>query len=130
MFSNKEAWHEGYEQGFAAAEEQINEMIEHLWLDCNSLNAIAGVNLSSKATKCLLSIQAHVIEAVEQIEKLTAERDAAVGDLKELVQWLSLCYACRHKGTYEVCESCSKESEHWEWRGLSLAEKTSDKEVE
>lgn len=127
MMENKMAWQEGYEQGFAAAEEQMNEMIEHLWLDCNSLNAIAGVNLSSKATKCLLSIQAHVIEAIEQINKLTAERDAAVADLMRRAD----CGFCSHFNPplpYIICLRCERGSE-WEWRGLSLENKTSDKEV-
>lgn len=74
--------------------------------------------------------------AAKEIAKLKAERDAAVADLKKYAE----CVACKHMTTdewyTETCTKCgwypwnsvSEEKNIWEWRGLSLVEKTSDKE--
>lgn len=94
MMENKMAWQEGYEAGYAAAQEEI--------------------------------------------DKLTAERDAAVADLKELAE----CTACKHltedEWYTEPCTICGlypwndvrEDKTIWEWRGLSLVSAASDKEVE
>ena len=60
-------------------------------------------------------------------EELKAERDAAVADLA----YISHCDTCKFsKVNYnsEPCKDCG--GDFWEWRGLSLETKTSDKEVE
>lgn len=65
-------------------------------------------------------------------EKLTAERDAAVADLREITEFFSDCTTCKYANSHnEVCNFCGiNEKSKWEWRGLSLDEKTSDKEGE
>jgi len=70
-------------------------------------------------------------ELREVIDKLSAERDAAVADIERR------CYNCKHWNTglkQSPCVECYVEPKgyyshvNWTWRGLSLAEKTSDKE--
>lgn len=57
------------------------------------------------------------------IYQIEAERDAAVADLKDAMP----CKACKYLAVLEHCKNCYPEN-HWEWRGLSLESKTSDKE--
>lgn len=61
----------------------------------------------------------------EKTTQLTAERDAAVADLRRIAD----CGLCSHFNPalpYVICLRCERGSE-FEWRGLSLESKTSDK---
>lgn len=69
----------------------------------------------------------------DTIDKLTAERDAAVADLKE-ISYCCNCIQCLEKDGDDIwcgafadwflwCDTCNE----WQWRCLSL-EKTSDKQ--
>ena len=65
---------------------------------------------------------------VKEILKLKAERDALLADLKRRAD----CGSCSHFNPalpYVICLRCERGSE-WEWRGISLEIKTSDKEGE
>ena len=65
--------------------------------------------------------------AADVIEHLQKERDAAVADLKEVKS----CETCKHMTEMDddLCIKCARSfGLKYEWRGLSLAEKTSDKE--
>ena len=61
-------------------------------------------------------------------EELKAERDAAVADLTNQ----SACWTCKKNADCHThpAEEPSIRCGLYAWRGLSLAEKTSDKEVE
>lgn len=115
MMENKMAWQEGYEHGYAAAMEHFNEACEQEYKD--------GYERGKS-------------EVNKRVAKLTAERDAAVEDLKE-ISYCGNCIQCLQRDRdyiwcgafadwFEWCDTCNE----WQWRGLSLAEKTSDKEVE
>ena len=58
------------------------------------------------------------IYALESIDKIKAERDAAIADLKEI----SMCENCSHNNDdlfHSVCMYCDYRSmSNWEWRGI------------
>ena len=103
MMENKMAWQEGYEAGYAAAMEHFNEACEQEYKD---------------GYECGLS------ERYKEITKLTAERDAAVADLKEGTSFP--CHYCKKE--YTPSCNCWTAYDKWQWRGLSLETETSDKE--
>lgn len=103
------AFKNGYAAGFKAAE-------EHYQLEIKALQA---ANKGMYTASC---------EMDAQIAKLTAERDAAVAELTNQ----SACWTCKKNAD---CHSRPVEEPSircglFEWRGLSLAVETSDKEVE
>lgn len=63
-------------------------------------------------------------DMVEEMEKLRAERDAAIADLKDALDRgdaTSFCEFCRHNDDWGKCEHpCNPYSGEtgWEWRGL------------
>ena len=52
----------------------------------------------------------------QECERLKAERDAAVADLKSVAQRFSLCIGCKHLDS--DCPGCSVGVPNWEWRGV------------
>ena len=58
----------------------------------------------------------------KQLETVTAERDAAVEDLRKLAREHCVCYACKNdKFDYDkgVCIGCQYNNwNNWEWRGV------------
>lgn len=97
------------------------------WVALAAENAV----LKSELGKCeeqYNKLWEYTQEKHKQISKLTAERDAAVADLKRR----AYCGFCSHFNPplpYIICLRCERGSE-WQWRGLSLAAETSDKEEE
>ena len=65
-------------------------------------------------------------DCVEEISRLKATRDAAVADLKEGTS--VPCHYCKKE--YTPSCNCWTAYDKWQWRGLSLAAETSDKEGE
>lgn len=64
------------------------------------------------------------ISALESIDKIKAERDAAVNELKEN---LCSCYYCKSYDRnplspfceeYDICSRGNGEADRWEWRGV------------
>lgn len=73
--------------------------------------------------------------AADVIEQLQKERDAAIADLETIAKHLNKpCYWCAYYSNVVLvkCMMCDDEEHNgnFEWRGLSLESKTSDKEVE
>ena len=80
------------------------------------------------------NLWAYTQECGKQIAKLKAERDAAVADIETMAKHSDdPCYWCANYLDVKLtrCMMCDDEeyNGNFEWRGLSLAEKTSDKEV-
>ena len=101
-----EAFNRGYEIGYAKAHEEWKAEAESVTL------------------------------LLKEVAKLKAERDAAIADLTKIAKSSNQpCDWCANyfKDDFLVpCMMCDDEEHNgnFEWRGLSLDEKTSDKEVE
>lgn len=80
-----------------------------------------GFGEEAKLTEEALSV---AIEALESIDRITAERDAAVADLKEASRHLRyhFCPYCKHFKAFDIskepCHSCNYGRKNWEWRGI------------
>ena len=66
-------------------------------------------------------------EQLDRIQQLEAERDAAVADLKEVVNGKGSCFACKwHKDGQcndpEYKTVCGFHEDKWEWRGVQKEE--------
>ena len=57
------------------------------------------------------------LAAADLIERLTAERDAALADLADVRS----CKTCRCKSKTCKCRECHLDKNAWEWRGLPEA---------
>ena len=56
-------------------------------------------------------------DALAYIQKLEAQRDAAVKDLG-VTRDCRVCKHFGHKAYEEPCASCGMRQPHWEWRGV------------
>lgn len=98
--------------------EQLKEEI--LW---------GNVYLSNKEVNALVdviddqpSIDPETLPIVQQLrvdlEKMKAERDAAVANLRECaIEDYAECLYCSHKDKYTFCHNCFNGS-NWEWVGV------------
>lgn len=80
-----------------------------------------GERLISDASTTLEQLQAENDRLHDELEKVEAERDAAVNDLNILRKrsgWK--CYACFYDDHYDrgVCAGCGYNNDNnWQWRG-------------
>lgn len=80
-----------------------------------------GVKLIADAATTLEQLQAENDRLHDELEKVEAERDAAVNDLNILRKrsgWK--CYACFYDNHYDrgVCAGCGYNNDNnWQWRG-------------
>lgn len=118
--ATEQAYKNGYAVGYETAQEEFNIQHNELVTAWHQLT----IENSELVTKC---------------HKLTAERDALLADVQDYQG--SICCYCKHIqrekgvepqcavfGDFPVTNGIPLECGRWEWRGLSLDEKTSDKE--
>ena len=71
-------------------------------------------------------------EAADLIERLTAERDAALADLTDARSCKTCKYACDTRDCSSCksktckCRECHLDKNAWEWRGLPKAQEEGD----
>ncbi len=115
MMENKMAWQEGYEHGYAAAQEEFNIQHNELVTAWHQLT----IENSELVTKC---------------HQLTAERDALLADVKDY-QGSICCYCkhivrdyekrqvyCGHFGDFPTSDGMPLECGRWEWKGVKRCE--------
>lgn len=107
-------------------------------IDTNKLNCLLGISEKDIYVKYLLdrmeTIDPEMLPIVrqlrEELAKVTAERDAAVGLLKRVNDETGNCYGCKYfdieRGACTDREkkvSCDcRENNMWEWRGQQKEE--------
>ena len=80
------------------------------------------------ALALIKQLEAQNAELLEEIERLQAERDAAVNDLKELADRQGACFGCKwftgeRCGDTEYKIICGFHDSKWEWRGVQKEER-------
>lgn len=60
--------------------------------------------------------------AADALKQLVAERDAAVGELKEMASDIGSCVGCKWQFDDEAaeCIDCYLDNHNWEWRGYAV----------
>lgn len=63
-------------------------------------------------------------EAINAIEQLVKERDAAIADLKSCCAYNSDCAFCKHYFSDDAAQFCEEGDScgNWEWRGVQEVE--------
>ena len=93
------------------------------WLECCTHVTCDGCPYDEDG--CATSQQ--IIDALEYIQQLERERDAAVEDLETMGEYMSYCDTCLHNNTNhkeEPCSSCMSGYliNNWQWRGVQEGE--------
>lgn len=89
----------------------------------------------SSATGCECYETVKSIAASWLIERLTAERDAALADLADVRSCKTCKYACDTRDCSSCkskickCRECHIDKDAWEWRGLPEAPKGGEKDA-
>lgn len=87
----------------------------------NAAGGLVGIQMCQEAADALEQLQAENDRLHDELEKVEAERDAAVNDLNILRKrsgWK--CYACFYDDHYDrgVCAGCGYNNDNnWQWRG-------------
>ena len=87
----------------------------------NAAGGPVGIQMCQEAADALEQLQAENANLHDELEKVEAERDAAVNDLNILRKrsgWK--CYACFYDDHYDrgVCAGCGYNNDNnWQWRG-------------
>ena len=87
----------------------------------NAAGGPVGIQMCQEAADALEQLQAENDRLKDELEKVEAERDAAVNDLNILRKrsgWK--CYACFYDDHYDrgVCAGCGYNNDNnWKWRG-------------
>lgn len=87
----------------------------------NAAGGPVGIQMCQEAAGALEQLQAENDRLHDELEKVDAERDAAVNDLNILRKrsgWK--CYACFYDDHYDrgVCAGCGYNNDNnWQWRG-------------
>lgn len=87
----------------------------------NAAGGPVGIQMCQEAADALSALQAENANLHDELEKVDAERDAAVNDLNILRKrsgWK--CYACFYDDHYDrgVCAGCGYNNDNnWQWRG-------------
>lgn len=87
----------------------------------NAAGGPVGIQMCQEAADALEQLQAESERLKDELEKVEAERDAAVNDLNILRKrsgWK--CYACFYDDHYDrgVCAGCGYNNDNnWQWRG-------------
>ena len=87
----------------------------------NAAGGPVGIQMCQEAADALEQLQAENANLHDELEKVEAERDAAVNDLNILRKrsgWK--CYACFYDDHYDrgVCAGCGYNNDNnWKWRG-------------
>ena len=87
----------------------------------NAAGGPVGIQMCQEAADALEQLQAENERLKDELEKVEAERDAAVNDLNILRKrsgWK--CYACFYDDHYDrgVCAGCGYNNDNnWQWRG-------------
>ena len=87
----------------------------------NAAGGPVGIQMCQEAADALEQLQAENANLHDELEKVDAERDAAVNDLNILRKrsgWK--CYACFYDDHYDrgVCAGCGYNNDNnWQWRG-------------
>lgn len=87
----------------------------------NAAGGPVGIQMCQEAASALSALQAENANLHDELEKVEAERDAAVNDLNILRKrsgWK--CYACFYDDHYDrgVCAGCGYNNDNnWQWRG-------------
>lgn len=87
----------------------------------NAAGGPVGIQMCQEAAGALEQLQAENDRLHDELEKVEAERDAAVNDLNILRKrsgWK--CYACFYDDHYDrgVCAGCGYNNDNnWQWRG-------------
>ena len=87
----------------------------------NAASGPVGIQMCQEAADALEQLQAENDRLHDELEKVEAERDAAVNDLNILRKrsgWK--CYACFYDDHYDrgVCAGCGYNNDNnWQWRG-------------
>ena len=87
----------------------------------NAAGGPVGIQMCQEAADALEQLQAENERLKDELEKVEAERDAAVNDLNILRKrsgWK--CYACFYDDHYDrgVCAGCGyNDDNNWQWRG-------------
>ena len=121
------------------AQHLIENAIMHLCRTGKLLEADVNESHCSCTLEDVNDMAQHIIWSLynglspNDVDRLQEERDAAVADLETIAKKLDdPCYWCANYSDVKLtlCMMCDDEEHNgnFEWRGLQLTEKTSDKE--